>query len=351
METKHGIGVGIIGFGDGGMCNARSLLQIERANLVAVCDIDSERLVQGPRELGISPASYLAYGDLLRDQRVELVIVATPDHCHLAPTIAALQAGKHVFVEKPVATSVSDLEVFEKLARSYDGKLHFSENHSFTPQVEAALSYRDALGDFLTGSTLYAMWNCDRIMGGGKWRTETEYNPCAGGLSHNFMIARLFSGAPIARVRATGHVLTYHESLDRTGGYDTMEGVIEFANGRCLNWSVCLAIAGANSPYGHRPITHYFQFRNGVLAFGPTPESDRLVVGGAPIVMEPEASPDTWWDYFIGLLYHRMHEDIIAGIYGESRSRHTIQEGINVARACVGAFVSAKADGVWVAVE
>lgn len=351
METKHRIGVGIIGFGDGGMCNARSLLKIPCANLVAVCDIDPERVVQGPRELGINPATYLACGDLLQDSRVELVIVATPDHCHLVPTTEALQAGKHVFVEKPVGTSLVDLAVFEDLARRYDGKLHFSENHSFTPPIEAALAHREMLGDFLTGSTLYAMWNCDRIMGGGKWRTETKYNPCAGGLSHNFMTALLFSRSPIVRVRATGHVLTYHNNLDRTGGYDTMEGTIQFGSGRCLNWVVCLAIPGADSPYGHRPITHYFQFRNGVLAFGSTPESDRLVVGGAPIAMAPEASPDTWGDYFIEVLYRRMHEDIIASIYGERRPRHTIQEGINVARACVGAFVSAKADGVWVAVE
>jgi predicted dehydrogenase len=187
------------------------------------------------------------------------------------------------------------------------------------------------------------MSSCDRIMGGGKWRTEQAYNPCAGGLSHNFMTALLFSGSPIARVRATGRVLAYKE-LEAHGGYDTMEGTLEFANGRQLSWNVCLATTKEVSPFRHRTVSHTLQFEHGSLTYGPSGDQLNLsgVIHGAT---EPEARH--WRDYNIQM-YRLMHRDLLASIGDENHTpRHTIEHGLNVAWACLLAFESAKLEGHW----
>jgi predicted dehydrogenase len=186
-------------------------------------------------------------------------------------------------------------------------------------------------------------------MGGGKWRTERAYNPCAGGLSHNFMTALSFVGSPIVRVRATGQVFTYHENLDKLGGYDTMEGTIEFANGRRINWTVCLAMQGPDTPFGHRTVAHTFQFARGSLVYGSKPRCDELIVDGRARAIQIEPSADQWGSYNHAL-YKMMHADILDSIATGVRPLHNIAEGINVAYACRLAFESAKQDGKWIEV-
>jgi len=194
------------------------------------------------------------------------------------------------------------------------------------------------------------MWNCDRIMGGGKWRTEHAYNPCSGGLSHNFMTLLLFVGAPIVEVCAAGQVLTYNE-LKQHGGFDTMKGILRFANDAMVNWDVCLAVQGPLSSYAHRTVTHVLQFQNGSLAYGPTPESDQLIVGDEHIFFDPiEPSVRKWEEYNINVLYKSMYENILASMRGEEEPLHTIEQGINVAATCAVAFESAHSNGQWLEV-
>lgn len=344
------IGIGIIGCGDGGLSNGRALAEVRGAKVVALCDTDRTRQIQAHALLGWGILNLSGdYGDLVRERSVDLVIVATPDHQHLEPAVAALAAGKHVFVEKPLATTLEGVRAFRELAKQYPGRIWFGEKYSFARPVEAALGQREALGEFLWGSTFYAMRDCDRIMGRGKWRTETRYNPCAGGLSHNFMTALLLVVSRIKRIRATGRVLAYRE-LERHGGYDTMEGTIEFENGRLLNWVVCLAVTGGDSPFGHRTVAHTFQFEHGSLTYGPVPASDRLTVNGSMVWFTLEPPENNWLGYNVKTLYAGMHRNIIAAIRGTAEPRHTIEQGINVAAACALAFDSAQQDGAWMEV-
>ena len=177
--------VGIVGLGDGGRCNLKSLT-MAGAEVIAICDSNEEMLGIVKNE-GTPAAIYSNMQELLAHQGLHLVVVATPDNQHFLPTQAALEAGKYVFVEKPVATTPDDLKKFTELNKKYPRRILFSEKYSFANPVQAALACRAELGTFLCGTTLYTMWKCDRIMGDGKWRTECAYNPCAGGLSHNFM--------------------------------------------------------------------------------------------------------------------------------------------------------------------
>ena len=93
-------GYGIIGCGYCGSIHAQSISRLPDARLAAVYDIDPDRTQQMARRWGARAAASMS--ELCADPAVDAVIVATPNHCHFAPALAALQQGRHVLCEKPV---------------------------------------------------------------------------------------------------------------------------------------------------------------------------------------------------------------------------------------------------------
>jgi len=104
------IRIGIIGLRGRGKDLIKSFSQAKGAKIVALCDADSDVLGSAVTELQQSQDAKLKqYGDyrnVLDDQDIDAVVIATPNHWHALMTIEACQAGKHVYVEKPVCHSV-----------------------------------------------------------------------------------------------------------------------------------------------------------------------------------------------------------------------------------------------------
>jgi predicted dehydrogenase len=107
-STKSTLNIGVIGLGEIGQMHCQALAQIEQANLVAVADIDPARLAQVATQS--KATAYQDYQALLAHEGLEAVIIATPDHLHKAPCLHAAQAGKHILVEKPIATTEAEAE-------------------------------------------------------------------------------------------------------------------------------------------------------------------------------------------------------------------------------------------------
>jgi predicted dehydrogenase len=97
--------VGIVGAGIWGSNHALALTTHPRARLVMFCDRDADRARRAGERFGCAWTTSL---DELAASAVEAVTIATPDHLHRDPAVAMLRAGKHVLVEKPLATSVAD---------------------------------------------------------------------------------------------------------------------------------------------------------------------------------------------------------------------------------------------------
>jgi predicted dehydrogenase len=95
------IKVGIIGFGKMGKLHLRVSRYMKDAKVVAVAD-PSRRALRAANKEGIRDL-YDDYDELLRRADVDAVIITLPNFMHLAGTLAAVEAGKHVFVEKPLA--------------------------------------------------------------------------------------------------------------------------------------------------------------------------------------------------------------------------------------------------------
>ncbi len=116
---SHDVALGIIGFGGMGQAHAKALLggRVPGVRLAAIADINARKLEHG-RSLGV-PAAFAEYRELLSRADIEAVYIATPNGLHAEHALAALAAGKDVFLEKPATTTSEDTAaVLEAAARS-----------------------------------------------------------------------------------------------------------------------------------------------------------------------------------------------------------------------------------------
>ncbi len=111
----------LIGSGWWGTNILGNALRDGRCMLVALCDVDQAQLTKCSNEVAKltsdSPKTYEDYRELLDREKPQIVIVATPDHWHPLITIAAVKAGAHVYVEKPIAHTVLEGTAMVKAAR------------------------------------------------------------------------------------------------------------------------------------------------------------------------------------------------------------------------------------------
>ena len=102
--------IGIIGCG--GIANGKhmpSLKKIKNVQMVAFCDVIEERAVKAAEEYGVEGAKvYTDYKELLKDRDIEVVHVCTPNRSHAFISIEAMEAGKHVMCEKPMAKTYKE---------------------------------------------------------------------------------------------------------------------------------------------------------------------------------------------------------------------------------------------------
>ncbi|NGM71821.1 Gfo/Idh/MocA family protein [Sphingobacterium sp. SGL-16] len=106
--------VGLIGVNGMGWANLNALLKVENVICTALCDVDANVLGRRKSELekrNIQVKTYEDYKQLLKDDVVDAVIIATPDHWHCLIYVDAIKAGKHVYVEKPIGNSIKECEV------------------------------------------------------------------------------------------------------------------------------------------------------------------------------------------------------------------------------------------------
>jgi predicted dehydrogenase len=125
--------IGIIGCG--GIANGKhmpSLSKVKNAEIVAFCDIDKEKAVKAAKEFGTPTAAvYTDYKELLKDTSIEVIHVCTPNKSHSFITIAALEAGKHVMCEKPMAKTAAEARAMVDAAKRTGKKLTIGYQNRF----------------------------------------------------------------------------------------------------------------------------------------------------------------------------------------------------------------------------
>ena len=127
--------IGIIGCG--GIANNKhmpSLKKVEQAEMVAFCDIIEERAQKAAKEYGVPGAKvYTDYRELLQDKSIDVVHVLTPNRDHSYITVDALEAGKHVMCEKPMAINTAEAQKMIDAAKRTGKKLTIGYQNRFRP--------------------------------------------------------------------------------------------------------------------------------------------------------------------------------------------------------------------------
>ena len=104
--------LGMIGVGSQGMSRLREFLKHADTRIAAISDVDRDHLDRAVAEVektrGQRPKAFGDFRRVLEDREIDAVIVVTPDHWHAIPTVRAFEAGKDVFVEKPLSYSVAE---------------------------------------------------------------------------------------------------------------------------------------------------------------------------------------------------------------------------------------------------
>lgn len=143
--------VALIGTGWYGKSDLFRLIQVAPVEVVALCDVDKHLLdaaadMVAQRQVSKKrPATYTDYRKLLAENKLDIVLIGTPDHWHSLITVAALQAGAHVFVQKPVSTDVIEGEAMVAAARKYNKTVQVGTQRKSTPHIiDAKKSIVDA---------------------------------------------------------------------------------------------------------------------------------------------------------------------------------------------------------------
>jgi predicted dehydrogenase len=148
--------VGLIGCGWYGKCDLLQLLNVEPVEVVSLCDVDSLMLAEAAdlfesRQASKKrPRTYANYKDQLAEMDLDLVLIATPDHWHALPMIAAVEAGADVYVQKPTGVDVLESKAMLDAARRTGQVVQVGTQRRSTPHlIEAKERVVDAglLGD------------------------------------------------------------------------------------------------------------------------------------------------------------------------------------------------------------
>lgn len=176
MDT---IGIGLIGTGFMGKCHAlafnavkATMGDVPRPRLAVLCDVDAAHAAQKAGEFGFARHS-TDWRAVIADPDVDLVSITTPNGQHREMAVAALEAGKHVYCEKPMALTLADAEAMAAAARTARGRTRLGYNYTVNPAIQHArrLLREGAIGrllhvrgqvdeDYMADADLPWSWRC-----------------------------------------------------------------------------------------------------------------------------------------------------------------------------------------------
>lgn len=264
--------IGIVGLGRLGKRHAEALaFRTRHCELVAACSPVEEERDFAKHQLGV-PQVHTDFSALLADPTLDAVLLVTPTSLHADQAIQALQAGKHVFIEKPLALNVADCERVLAVADKRPGQVAMV---GFVRRFDP--SYLDAAEAIARGDLgrpfLVRSQTCDQNDPDGFF---VRFAPTSGGIFmdcsvHDIDLARWLLGRPKAlRAFATG-TIALHPALEELNDVDNGLAIVEFEGG-----AKAVFYASRTMAHGHETSTEVIG-TTGKLTVGEHAANNRVV--------------------------------------------------------------------------
>jgi predicted dehydrogenase len=146
MGANDRIRVALIGCGGMGRGDLRDFLRIKNVRCVALCDVDDAQSSKAAADVegqGFERPNLVTrdFRRILEEKDLDAVIVATPDHWHALPTVLACQAGKDVYVEKPLSTSIGEGRIMVDTARRHNRVVQMGTQQRSATHYGEAVEY------------------------------------------------------------------------------------------------------------------------------------------------------------------------------------------------------------------
>lgn len=285
---------GMIGTGTEGCTLLKFATTVPEGRCVATCDIYPPNLKRGVETIGTNPDTYQDYRKMLERKDLDAVYVVTPLSLHTQMVVDALDAGKHVFVEKSMFFKEEEGEQIRKAAAEHPKQVlqtGLQRRSSVLYHVAMEMIRKGALGKVMM---VRAQWHSntnwrrpvpdpkyERLI---NWRMYKEYSggPMAEFASHQIDVTNWAFGAKPVSVSATGGIDYWKDGRET---YDNIEAIFEYPGGRKLVYSSILFNA-------------HFRFTEQIMGDQGTVE---ITLGNGMYFREPVAkvtagaAKENWW--------------------------------------------------------
>jgi len=264
--------IGSVGLGRLGLRHAENIAgKIQNAELTALCDLDEAKLNETADRLGVSHR-FTRFEDMIALEELDAVVLVSPSHLHTGQIAAALKAGKHVFSEKPLGTTVEECRVAQEAVEAHSDKVfmlgfmrRFDESYMYAYEKVRAgeigkpvlfRSYSQDPEKFIDGAIAFAGHS------GGQFLDMAV---------HDIDLARWFLDSEPETVYAVGGCYA-HPEFSRYNDGDNVSCLMKFQNE-----AMVFLFAGRTAPHGYNVETEIIGTK-GTLRIASVPQKNLVEV-------------------------------------------------------------------------
>lgn len=275
----------IIGCGKIAQVHARALQNIEETELVAVQSRNANKAGSTAASLGVKP--YTDIATMIRQEKVEVVVICTPHPAHKEPAITAMQNGAHVLVEKPLAVSLEDCDAMMHTAAQTNRQLGMVSQRRFYPSCRRIKDAIDAgkLGTPMLGTVVMYGWRDEKYYRSDPWRGRWEEE--GGGVlvnqaPHQLDLLLWYMGSEPVELYGVWQNIN-HPYIEVE---DTATAIIKFKNGAVAN----IVVSNSQKPGIYGKV--HIHGSNGATA-GVQTDGGAMFIAGQSTILEPPLN-DLW---------------------------------------------------------
>jgi predicted dehydrogenase len=360
------VGVGMLGYAFMGKAHTNAYKTIPYMlyppvaipRLVAICGRDQEGVAEAARRYGYD-AHYTDWHEMLSDERVQLFDNGGPNYIHAEPSIAAAQAGKHVFCEKPLARTAEEAKTMLEAVEKAGVKHMVAFNYRFVPAIRQAreLIESGALGQIYHFRAAYLQeWIMPHYNESKIWRLDKELagSGALGDLGAHiidlgrYLVGEIKSVAAMTRTFIKERPLVGGSGTGTVDVDDAFVSVVEFDNGAIGTLEATRFAAGRKNHEvleinGEKGSIHFNLERMNELDVFWVGEKPKETQGFHNVLISEGYHP--WWEYWwpqghmIGWEHTFVHElnhflDCIVNDRGVGPHGATFEDGYRAAAVC-----------------